>query len=178
MPVDTNDAPCSTQQLSKRNKTRYAITLCIMILVASFLAGSLREEAFMVPAQAPSLAMCSKPFERSAKLSKAQSTIAQTSMHIFFHNTQLFCKAAVTTGGRLDKTKHTPEQHMLQANFEKKSTEQPIPHQLHVPDVPKSRKPQHHTNTAPDKPPADLVSSTKASLHQSHSHNHHASTRD
>ena len=101
----------------------------------------------------------------------------------------MFCKAAVTTGGRLDKTKHTPEQQMLQANFENKSTEQPIPHQLHVPDVPKSRKQQHHTDTAPGKPPAernvsgsrhpaDLLSSTKASLHQSHSDNDHASTRD
>ena len=33
--------------------TYYAITLCIMILVASFLAGSLREEAFMVGRAGP-----------------------------------------------------------------------------------------------------------------------------
>ena len=63
VPTSTIDASYKTQQATQRNKIRYTTILSISILVASFLAGNLREEAVMVPAQAPSPAMCSKPFK-------------------------------------------------------------------------------------------------------------------
>ena len=99
VPTSTRDASYKTQQATKLNKLRYTTILSISILVASFLAGSLREEAVMVPAQAPSPAMCSKPFKRSAKLSKAPTTIAQAFMHNISHNSQT-SRTATDISGR------------------------------------------------------------------------------
>ena len=116
VPTDTRDASYTTQQVTRRNKTRWTTILIIPILVASFLAGNLREEAVMVPARAPLLAMCSKPLKRSAKLSKAQVTIAQASVHSISRNSQTSCTGTNISGRYSNQPSQGSEHRMLQAN--------------------------------------------------------------
>ena len=118
-------------------------------LVASFLAGTLREEAFLVPAQAPSPAMCSKPYERSAKLSKAQARTAQATMHKVSHNSQLSCTATNISGRWPNK-----EHQMLQAScsFEQRCIVQLILRQNHSPNDLANIRQQCRASTDPDQP--------------------------